>query len=112
MTRPYSERELVLARREGFIRAIWGNAPSPRMPEWIERDAKATFPLPKRRVPKVVPDPGGSPTEFRSIDGKLEYRNTRDSEWYPYNISPARIRVWHDLLTEPDIFEDDDGSEP
>jgi hypothetical protein len=70
----YTGRDLVMAKREGFLEAhSWARVGIAGDHE-AERLAATKYPLPKRTQPRVVTPPG-RPYDLRIHDGNLQIRN-------------------------------------
>lgn len=73
-----------------------------------EGEAAHRFPLPTVTRPRVVNDHESLfPSAWRVVDGELQYcYYTENHRWYPaagkvWRITPARARLWADLLENP-----------
>jgi hypothetical protein len=103
---PADERALILARREGYARALevltW---PADRAREVARRH----YPLPPREQPRVVADPAYQDLEYRVQDGAIEFRYATPgqptSPWSPLTYAHAptseRVTLWADLIARP-----------
>ena len=108
----YTERDLVLAKREGYARhcvAVCGNTKN------ATELAARTYPLPRVTRPRVWVDPNGD-TRFQVVDGVLFGKDfEEDEEWLPvdsyaFNVTPERVVAWADLFANPTEEVDDDGA--
>lgn len=107
----YTEREVMLAKREAFIaganfRDLYC-ACSARKVCGAEDEAKARFPLPKVTRPRVRFDPHDRNAEWRCEAGYLQVR-WFENAWQRYprdgeamNVTAERVRVWADLFAHP-----------
>lgn len=99
----YTERDLVLAKREGYVlhcTQLCGND------EMAAARAVGLFPLPKRTQPRVVKD--GYGIEWRMNDGTLEWKgDSSRGRWEPSSaygalaIGSKRVALWANLLANP-----------
>lgn len=111
----YTERDLILAKREGWL-ACYDAFP------WhglrMKDDAvKRRYPLPKKKVerPRVVRDPHDPdvprPSLWRYVAGEFEFdTGVGEPRWqrrYGTPITPERVKLWADLLSNPtELVED------
>jgi hypothetical protein len=122
--RIYTERDLVLAKREAYcvgrhvsLTAV-PMAPADRTYYW--HDAELRYPLPKIVRPRVVRDESVDwLREFRVVDGCFEARKHTGlgSEWTRdgfdgWHLSPAVIRLFADLLAHPTEEVPDEADVP
>jgi hypothetical protein len=100
----YTERDLVMAKREGYTR----NCSNSHCALCATR-AKELFPLPKITRPRRLKDSTG--TRWRFNEGRLEcFDNSIWTEGPFYTMAtPERIRIWYDLLENPTEEVEDDG---
>lgn len=117
----YTEREMVLAKREaGYEMAIaWVGeynercsctACTPKATN-IQADAVRRYPLPLVTRPRVVSDIANVDwcREFRCVAGRIEQREVRGDNrsltWAPiaggWEITPRTVRFFADLLANP-----------
>lgn len=116
----YTERDLVMAKREGLRVGLLGEAKQ-RGNDELEILAKHYFPLPVRVVPRVVDDPEPDyDQQWRVVNGRLQYSPWR-GEWSdaePKNnvgsrtatcmtMTPKRVAMWADLFANPTTTEED-----
>lgn len=113
-----TEREMVERERRAVARTaeemfrIFGLSvdrptTTPRGWEGSLTLANRLYPLPKVTRPRVVRDTRGSGLEWRSVDGRLQYRD-RDAGggWRPeseiaISPDPDRVAMWSSLLASP-----------
>lgn len=113
----YTEREMVLAKREAWSRAMrdfgFGGI---RPLGWrgIDAEAKRAYPLPAITRPRIVraqEDGVLAALEYRVIDGEIEWRRAVSEfelpeEWHsvqqrPLHLTAFRVRLAADLLANP-----------
>lgn len=113
----YTERDLVMAKREGWDECAYQMTVCGQGSKESDAMRDATFPLPKVVRPRVVEDPTSIPGArfWRVCDGKLQTRKGRglDTEWYDQQNAHAfhdrdfpyptreRLQLWSDLLANP-----------
>ncbi len=105
-----SERELILAKREGFVAALtlYLKGPLSGPDGWKERSARERYPLPPRMVPNVQTDAYG--WSWRLRDSKIEFRNPNPGEWKPLTLEveeSTRLALAA-VLTTPLVPETED----
>ena len=117
----YTERDLVLAKREGYARARGASGLlTPYGIECARAEAAGAFPLPKRTQPRVVKDPNRVHDAWWAVrDGELCWTDADPDQcrfisisvmWDASSVRPTRERValWADLLANPlEEVEDD-----
>lgn len=107
-----TERDKQLLRREGFAAAMRKGIGLSF--DYAEESAAAAYPLPPITRPRVVAD-SESFKQFCVVNGQLLWRVADGVEWervnstVAFSITPNRVRVWHDLLTNPTEDVPDDG---
>ena len=113
----YTEKDLILAKREGYVRGarqfdMRGNT------DWTyNASAKGVFQLPKITRPRVVRtkdyiNDRTYEVQWRVRDGVLEAQENICGEWrkgLSFQVTPARVRVWSDLLANPTETVEDDA---
>lgn len=106
----YTERDLVLAKREGYVRhctQLCGNE------EMAVERAVGLFPIPKRVQPRVVKREGiVSCFLWRLVDGVLQWSDPDQIGWTTYRMdTPDEWRrvgpIYADLLATPTEEVDD-----
>lgn len=112
-----SERDVVLRERAAFCEgARWWVYGIGAFVANAETDAAKRYPLPKVKRPRVLTDEWGY--EWRYRGDEMEYRaRSIGSPWKPFSdcgdavfmVNARRVRVWHDLVTNPTEELDDDG---
>lgn len=102
----YTGRDLVMAKREGFLEAhSWARLGIAGDHE-AERLAATEYPLPKRTQPRVVTPPG-RPYDIRIHDGRLEIRHTVG--WTHILHVTGVEAILMDLLANPTEEVEDEG---
>ena len=94
----YTERDLILAKREGYVRHCLQMLMSK---QYAETDAALLFPLPKVTRPRVVRREDGC--ELRLFGTELQFR-WRNDEWKCYNgmcVDEINRSALLDLLANP-----------
>ena len=97
----YTERDLVLARREGFERGAVALASRGAFEDVARTEAERRYPLPKVTRPRVVTRT--DIVEIRIMDGVLQYRGA-GCGWSVYRQvywSPGMQDAMRDLLANP-----------
>lgn len=107
----YTERDLILAKREGYVRHC-NEACGQWSEHAMQKFAESAYPLPKVTRARVVKDPmDGSGWAVK--DGMLQWTYDATARmciiavfdepafWSKYRPTPARIRLWADLLANP-----------
>ena len=107
----YTERDLLLAKREGFMRgakAAWGN---PHAGKWngLSAECDRAYPLPKITRPRVVKDEREG--YWYACDGSLRWSVFGDATGgieahgsFRTELvlpTPTRVAMWADLLANP-----------
>lgn len=130
---PLTRREVLIAR-EAFdlgVSAVFdrlGEGPHTLFHAWPGSEALAEeeYPLPRTRVPRIVADPEGASfgiasdrrfLKFAVADGEIllvldedDSGNGADARmWEKIRPTPARVRLWADLLANPTEEVDDDA---
>jgi len=112
MTRTYTEREVVLRERVAFTRG-WKEWQSVEHEDDVFGAALRCYPLPTVTRPRVVDDPPGHRLwQWRVLNGQLQCRwngfGGWNTEWGStekalerIEITPERIKMWADLLDNP-----------
>lgn len=107
-----TEREVVLRERKAFLQGIRSTSFLMVTDDsyWSD-EAVRRYPLPLITRPRVVKDPeAGFDQRWRVVDGCLEYavpngpwhKAHKRSNWSGVEQpTPARIRLWADLLHNP-----------
>lgn len=108
-------RERTLALREAFLSGVneakYCNRPVGTV-DWVAK-AKARYPHPQRQVLREEPDPYDSSLEWRYNGARgIEWRWRKDGTWdvaeNHWNVTSARIDLWHSLKNTPFRMEDDE----
>jgi len=95
----YTERDLILAKREGYVRHCLQMLMSK---QYAETDAALLFPLPKVTRPRVVQRKDGC--ELRLFGTELQFRLGNDDSWKCYNgmyVDETNRLALLDLLANP-----------
>lgn len=105
----YTERDLVLAKREAFVAGACDTTFASRI--GASSEANRRYTLPKVEQPRV--ETGADGWSFRVINGKLESRGPKDLRWYPSQFVPQdRVAVAAKVLANPtELIEDTDEDE-
>jgi hypothetical protein len=103
----YTERDLILAKREGFC-ASAGYYGGPRVLNTAEKEAPKIYPLPKATRPRVVVDPHFPDVQWRCSGESMLEEYTARCGWrslaaasHELVVTNPRIRLWADLLANP-----------
>ena len=108
----FSRRELVLAQREAWLRGFrtsWADIDAGAGPS-VDLDVEARvareYPLPKKRVPRVLTLQDG--WAYRVTDGVIEYRSSISGTWCAeVTLNAAAVTRLADLLANPTEEIDD-----
>lgn len=117
MSTPPDSRDIILAKREGYVAAKVEHFGQP-LENW-HLYAKRAFPLPPRQEPRTVMDVRRY-WEYRVVDGKLQCRwlgvGGWNKDWGSLNlaletidITAERVKLWADLFKTPTVEVPDDG---
>jgi hypothetical protein len=112
----YSERDMVMARRQGFVTGIhefYSHRDVPRHLSYVtddaERKAARVYPLPTVTRPREHVDKDGY--RWRCVDGRLESKSSRYAEWSCDDsclVRPSDALALADLLANPTETVEDD----
>lgn len=100
-----SEREAVLRERAAWTR---GNV---EPLHGCNRPVVAAkrYPLPKVMRPRTAIDPRNIFAAFRASDNKIQFRRHGSTQWSDYDVDESLVRLWSDLLENPDDEVEDTG---
>lgn len=98
----YTERDLILAKREGFSKHCQHTCKVSK--DFADREAAAEYPLPKVVRLRVVLDEERQ--EEWSLDRTVFMSRDSGSKFWTravglVQVTPSRVRVWADLLANP-----------
>jgi hypothetical protein len=105
-----SERELILAKREGFVEACRRVGNIYLSTEQLNELARRAFPLPKVTRLRTISwwsGAGSRSRTYRFDDGKFMYRDAINQEWRTSTWNAKDIGMLYDLMTNP--MEEVDG---
>ena len=101
----YTERDLILAKREGARVALFTPVSGCTAQQAIDT-ANRLFPLPKvtrARVVRAKVGPFGF--DWRLVKNTLEYANPEEEDWEPYKVERGEwadiAKILNDLLANP-----------
>lgn len=105
----YTERDLVLAKREAFADGIaFRYAQTLDLPDHRLHcdtvEARRRYPLPKVTRPRVVRVEGRQrDMEYRVIGNDVQFRSTKHkgADWQSSSLTPSALRELADLLANP-----------
>jgi len=93
-----SERELILAKREGYVSGIkeWSGVSD----SYCADMAKRKFPLPKVTKPREIEMMWWGPRRYRFVDGKFWYSMDK-GDWNPSTMTTTDITNLYELIANP-----------
>lgn len=95
-TIPTYTRDQILLMRKGYARATRFQGMSR---EFAERQAALAYPMPPITRPRVVTLSDG--TQYRRVDGVLQYRDRMGARWQSSTITDEKITEFAGLLVNP-----------
>ena len=108
----YTERDLILAKREAY--AVGAMVFRPEITDenrvGIEACAKTRYPLPKVERPRVVRDPHYHVCYWRAVGRSIQWKDDHDG-WNSkptFDPTPERVALWADLLANHTELVDDE----